>query len=277
MRLLRLLRLPGHDWARLLLSSGIAVTLHVAILATVEFALPENEEPVSSVIRVRMETRIVPPEEPAEEPAREPSAPEAAPLEEIAPVAEAAPLEEGAPVAETAPVAEAAPSPPPPPPPEPIPLPSSYSPPETPDTLDRPDTQDTPDTLDAPETPAAAPTRELASVTPPPTRMPPARPAPAPPGPAPRPPSPPPPPPAIEPQRYVEPRYPEVARRSSIQGTVVIRFRVNRRGRVEAVELKESSGSDLLDREALRTIQLWRFDREYAGRESVHRIVFKLE
>jgi periplasmic protein TonB len=57
----------------------------------------------------------------------------------------------------------------------------------------------------------------------------------------------------------------------------VISLRIDRRGRVEDVQLSESSGFDLLDREALRAVRLWRFSREDAGRESVHRIVFRLD
>ena len=84
-------------------------------------------------------------------------------------------------------------------------------------------------------------------------------------------------PPAIQPERYVEPRYPEAARRSAIEGAVVVSVRIDRRGRVEEVHLSESSGFDVLDREALRAVRLWRFSREEAGRESVHRIVFRLD
>lgn len=83
--------------------------------------------------------------------------------------------------------------------------------------------------------------------------------------------------PVIRPERYVEPRYPEAARRGSIEGTVVVHLQVDRRGRVADATLRQSSGSELLDREALRTVRLWRFSRDDAGRESVHRIVFRLE
>ncbi len=83
--------------------------------------------------------------------------------------------------------------------------------------------------------------------------------------------------PTIEPNRYIEPRYPEAARRNSIEGTVVILLRIDRRGRVEDVHLRQSSGTELLDQEALRTARMWRFPRGDGDRESLHRIVFKLE
>ena len=83
--------------------------------------------------------------------------------------------------------------------------------------------------------------------------------------------------PAIYPDRlYVAPAYPERARRAGVEGTVVLGIMIDRRGRSDP-ELIESSGSELLDREAMRAVQLWRFDRELAGRRTVHRIEFTLE
>jgi protein TonB len=81
----------------------------------------------------------------------------------------------------------------------------------------------------------------------------------------------------LTPIRYREPAYPEEARRNGIEGTVEIRIAVDGRGRVENAEIIQSSGSVILDNEVLRTVRLWRFSRENAGMQSVHRIVFKLE
>jgi TonB family protein len=50
-------------------------------------------------------------------------------------------------------------------------------------------------------------------------------------------------------------RYPEEARRDSIQGTVSVRFRVHADGRLERVELVRSSGSRVLDEASLETIR----------------------
>jgi protein TonB len=50
-------------------------------------------------------------------------------------------------------------------------------------------------------------------------------------------------------------RYPEDARRDSIQGTVSVRFRVHADGQLERVELVRSSGSRVLDEASLETIR----------------------
>jgi TonB family protein len=50
-------------------------------------------------------------------------------------------------------------------------------------------------------------------------------------------------------------RYPEDARRDSIQGTVNVRFRVRADGQLERVELVRSSGSRVLDEASLETIR----------------------
>jgi len=79
------------------------------------------------------------------------------------------------------------------------------------------------------------------------------------------------------PTRYLEPSYPEEARRNGIEGTVDVLLTVGRRGRVDSAELILTSGSDLLDNEVLRTVRLWRFSREYEGKQSAHRIIFRLD
>jgi TonB family protein len=49
-------------------------------------------------------------------------------------------------------------------------------------------------------------------------------------------------------------RYPRVARKMGIEGTAVVRFRLRPEGRVEAVEIVDSSGSEILDKASLETV-----------------------
>lgn len=93
----------------------------------------------------------------------------------------------------------------------------------------------------------------------------------------PAPPPPPPPPPSITPTRYVPPSYPEAARQAGMEGAVHLRFTIDRRGRPQDITVERSSGSQMLDQEAIRAARLWRFPRGDAGRETMHRIVFRLE
>lgn len=53
--------------------------------------------------------------------------------------------------------------------------------------------------------------------------------------------------------------YPEEARRQGMEGTVQVRVRVNRDGRVEETAIALSSGNCLLDSAAVRTAQTFRF------------------
>ena len=50
-------------------------------------------------------------------------------------------------------------------------------------------------------------------------------------------------------------RYPRVARRMGIEGTTVVRFKLKPQGQVEAVEIAESSGSEILDHASLQTVR----------------------
>ena len=50
-------------------------------------------------------------------------------------------------------------------------------------------------------------------------------------------------------------RYPRAARRMGIEGTAVVRFKLKPQGQVEAVEIAESSGSDILDHASLQTVR----------------------
>jgi TonB family protein len=49
-------------------------------------------------------------------------------------------------------------------------------------------------------------------------------------------------------------RYPRVARKMGIEGTAVVRFKLKPEGRVEAVEVVDSSGSEILDKASLETV-----------------------
>gem|GEM_PF-6871211 len=80
----------------------------------------------------------------------------------------------------------------------------------------------------------------------------------------------------VHPIRYVEPEYPDAARRNGISGEVTVEVLIGRRGRVDVVTLVSGSGSDLLDDSVLRTVRLWRYSREESGTRSIHRVVFSL-
>ncbi len=56
-----------------------------------------------------------------------------------------------------------------------------------------------------------------------------------------------------------QPRYPSLARRRGEEGRVLLRLTVNATGQVEAVSVARSSGHELLDQEAQRTVARWRF------------------
>ena len=49
-------------------------------------------------------------------------------------------------------------------------------------------------------------------------------------------------------------RYPRMARKMGIEGTAVVRFKLKSEGRVEAVEIVDSSGSEILDKASLETV-----------------------
>jgi protein TonB len=50
-------------------------------------------------------------------------------------------------------------------------------------------------------------------------------------------------------------RYPRMARKMGIEGQATVRFRIKADGKVEGVELMESSGSEILDQASLETVQ----------------------
>ena len=69
------------------------------------------------------------------------------------------------------------------------------------------------------------------------------------------------------------PRYPTVARRRGIEGTVTLEVRVNGAGLPEQVVLARSSGSALLDEAALEAVRRWRFRPARRAGEPVHGVV----
>jgi protein TonB len=50
-------------------------------------------------------------------------------------------------------------------------------------------------------------------------------------------------------------RYPRMARKMGIEGTAVVRFKLRSEGQVEAVEIMESSGSEILDKASIETVR----------------------
>jgi len=50
-------------------------------------------------------------------------------------------------------------------------------------------------------------------------------------------------------------RYPKVARKMGIEGTTVVRFKIAPKGQVEALEIIESSGSEILDKASIETVR----------------------
>ena len=80
----------------------------------------------------------------------------------------------------------------------------------------------------------------------------------------------------VEPARYdaayldnPKPSYPSLARRMGVQGRVLVRVLVSSGGLPEKIELKETSGSSVLDRSALDAITRWRFVPAKRGEKSI--------
>jgi protein TonB len=55
------------------------------------------------------------------------------------------------------------------------------------------------------------------------------------------------------------PRYPPLARRMRQEGKVVLRVLVDIGGAASQIEVRNSSGSDVLDEAALEAVKRWRF------------------
>ncbi|MFB3885896.1 MAG: TonB family protein [Thermodesulfobacteriota bacterium] len=72
--------------------------------------------------------------------------------------------------------------------------------------------------------------------------------------------------------RYAEnpkPLYPKEAKRKGYQGEVLLRVEVLANGRVGRVEVKKSSGHEVLDRSALGTVKEWKFTPASQGNGAI--------
>jgi TonB family protein len=72
--------------------------------------------------------------------------------------------------------------------------------------------------------------------------------------------------------RYAEnprPLYPQEARKKGYEGQVLLKVEVLANGRVGRVELKKSSGYEILDRSALNAVKEWRFIPAHQGNGSI--------
>ena len=81
--------------------------------------------------------------------------------------------------------------------------------------------------------------------------------------------------------RNPAPRYPLVARRNGVEGTVRVKVLVTRDGRPAQVQLDQTSGSSVLDAAALEAVREWRFVPARRGDERIDSwvefpVVFKL-
>ena len=119
---------------------------------------------------------------------------------------------------------------------------------------------DTPSTVTAPPPPPPTPPApiEAAPVAAAPPAAPPAKPA-----------------PVVPPNfnaNYLNnpaPAYPAISRRQGHQGRVVMRVFVNAGGNADQVEIRTSSGHDLLDQAALNAVRRWRFVPARQGDQAV--------
>lgn len=66
-----------------------------------------------------------------------------------------------------------------------------------------------------------------------------------------------------------DPEYPQSFIRRGWQGTVVLRVLVGIEGRVEEIRVEESSGYELLDRNALTAVRGWRFQPARSGNRAL--------
>ena len=95
------------------------------------------------------------------------------------------------------------------------------------------------------------------------------------------PPAPPPPPEPVKEEPVTEamgyagylnnpaPKYPSFAQRQGWQGTVVLRVRVLANGRVQRVEIKQSSGRKTLDEAAMEAVKDWEFAPSKRGKTPI--------
>jgi len=72
--------------------------------------------------------------------------------------------------------------------------------------------------------------------------------------------------------KYVEnpkPIYPREARKKGYEGEVILRVEILPNGRVGQIEVRRSSGYEILDRSAMETIKQWRFIPAQKGEDRV--------
>jgi len=72
--------------------------------------------------------------------------------------------------------------------------------------------------------------------------------------------------------KYAEnpkPIYPQEARKKGYEGEVVLRVEVLQNGRVGQIDVKKSSGYELLDRSALATVKQWKFVPAQKGEKTI--------
>lgn len=79
-----------------------------------------------------------------------------------------------------------------------------------------------------------------------------------------------------------KPVYPLLAQRNGEEGKVILRVHVSQEGRVEELEISQSSGSVALDKAARRAVQDWRFIPAHKGTQAIAAwvsvpITFKLQ
>ncbi|MFO7598639.1 MAG: energy transducer TonB [Candidatus Desulfacyla sp.] len=65
------------------------------------------------------------------------------------------------------------------------------------------------------------------------------------------------------------PEYPRTARRRGYEGTVLLEVLVNSAGKVDELRLEESSGYDILDRSAMKSVRNWVFEPGSIGDRKV--------
>lgn len=87
---------------------------------------------------------------------------------------------------------------------------------------------------------------------------------------------------ALRPRSTPRPDYPKGARRRGEEGTVLCRLRIERSGRVLAVEVVEGSGFEELDQAAVAALKRWRFEplgrlTDAASAYALQRLTFRLK
>jgi TonB family protein len=75
----------------------------------------------------------------------------------------------------------------------------------------------------------------------------------------------------VQPQYAENPKpiYPQEARRKGYEGEVILRVEVLPNGRVGQIEVKNSSGHELLDRSAFATVKQWKFVPAKKGEKTI--------